>query len=173
MSIDSIIGLFQIHKSPEYIFPICEMGKMGKIIVFSSASFVATLNFMLVACLVGPENSLMLFYLSFSTQDLLVCPFVNTTIQFTHLQHISHTLHPPGTPPATHQFQPCFHQKMVRQSPLLLSTLSHLTVFQAFVLVIIIIIIIIIIYHDFLPTPRRGSHVKSGKTHTQSSRYTP
>ena len=37
----------------------------------------------------------------------------------------------------------------------------------------IIIIIIIIIYHDFLPTPRRGSHVKSGKTHTQSSRYTP
>ena len=34
-------------------------------------------------------------------------------------------------------------------------------------------LIIIIIYHDFLPTPRRGSHVKSGKTHTQSSRYTP
>ena len=33
--------------------------------------------------------------------------------------------------------------------------------------------ILIIIYHDFLPTPRRGSHVKSGKTHTQSSRYTP
>ena len=31
----------------------------------------------------------------------------------------------------------------------------------------------IIIYHDFLPTPRRGSHVKSDKTHTQSSRYTP
>ena len=30
-----------------------------------------------------------------------------------------------------------------------------------------------LIYHDFLPTPRRGSHVKSGKTHTQSSRYTP
>ena len=29
-----------------------------------------------------------------------------------------------------------------------------------------IIIIIIIIYHDFLPTPRRGSHVKSDKTHT-------
>ena len=28
---------------------------------------------------------------------------------------------------------------------------------------------IIIIYHDFLPTPRRGSHVKSDKTHTQSS----
>ena len=27
-------------------------------------------------------------------------------------------------------------------------------------------VIIIIIYHDFLPTPRRGSHVKSGKTHT-------
>ena len=39
--------------------------------------------------------------------------------------------------------------------------------------VIIIIIITIIIYHDFLLTPRRGSHVKSGKTHTQSSRYTP
>ena len=34
-------------------------------------------------------------------------------------------------------------------------------------------IIIIIIYHDFLPTPRKGSHVKSGKTHTQSSKYTP
>ena len=31
----------------------------------------------------------------------------------------------------------------------------------------------IIIYHDFLPTPRRGSHVKSDETHTQSSRYTP
>ena len=27
-------------------------------------------------------------------------------------------------------------------------------------------LIIIIIYHDFLPTPRRGSHVKSDKTHT-------
>ena len=26
--------------------------------------------------------------------------------------------------------------------------------------------IIIIIYHDFLPTPRRGRYVKSGKTHT-------
>ena len=25
-------------------------------------------------------------------------------------------------------------------------------------------LIVIIIYHDFLPTPRRGSHVKSGKT---------
>ena len=34
-----------------------------------------------------------------------------------------------------------------------------------------IIIIIIIIYHDFLPTPWRGGHVKSDKTHTQSSRY--
>ena len=33
--------------------------------------------------------------------------------------------------------------------------------------------LLIIIYHDFLPTPRRGSHVKSGKTDTQSSRYTP
>ena len=32
-------------------------------------------------------------------------------------------------------------------------------------MIIIIIIIIIIIYHDFLPTPRRGSHVKSDKTH--------
>ena len=31
----------------------------------------------------------------------------------------------------------------------------------------------VIIYHNFLPTPRRGSHVKSDKTHTQSSRYTP
>ena len=27
-------------------------------------------------------------------------------------------------------------------------------------------ILVIIIYHDFLPTPRRGSHVKSDKTHT-------
>ena len=36
-----------------------------------------------------------------------------------------------------------------------------------------IIIIIIIIYHDFLPTPRRGSHVKSGKTHTHSHQDTP
>ena len=35
------------------------------------------------------------------------------------------------------------------------------------------LIIIIIIYHDFLPTPRRGSYVKSNKTHTQLSRYTP
>ena len=33
--------------------------------------------------------------------------------------------------------------------------------------------LLIITYHDFLPTPRRGSHVKSGKTHTQSSIYTP
>ena len=31
----------------------------------------------------------------------------------------------------------------------------------------------LIIYHDFLPTPRRGSHVKSDNTNTQSSRYTP
>ena len=31
----------------------------------------------------------------------------------------------------------------------------------------------IIIYHDFLPAPRRASHVKSDKTHTQSLRYTP
>ena len=38
---------------------------------------------------------------------------------------------------------------------------------------IIIITIIKIIYHDFLPTPRRGSHIKSIKTHKQSSRYTP
>ena len=33
--------------------------------------------------------------------------------------------------------------------------------------VLVIIIIIIIIYDDFLRTPRRGSHVKSDKTHTQ------
>ena len=32
---------------------------------------------------------------------------------------------------------------------------------------------VIIIYHDSLPTPMRGSHVKSHKTHTQSSTYTP
>ena len=44
---------------------------------------------------------------------------------------------------------------------------------KAVIIIIIIIMIIIIIYHDFLPTPRRGSHVKSDKTHTQSSRYTP
>ena len=30
----------------------------------------------------------------------------------------------------------------------------------------------VIIYHDFLPTPRMGSHVKSGKTHTQAPRHT-
>ena len=36
-----------------------------------------------------------------------------------------------------------------------------------------IFIWIIIIYHDFLPTPRRGSHVKSDKTDIQTSRYTP
>ena len=35
------------------------------------------------------------------------------------------------------------------------------------------ILIIIIIFHDFLPIPRMGRHVKSGKTHTQTSRYTP
>ena len=35
-----------------------------------------------------------------------------------------------------------------------------------------IFLIIIMIYQDFLPTPRRGGHVKSDKTHTQSSRYT-
>ena len=28
------------------------------------------------------------------------------------------------------------------------------------------LLVVIIIYHDFLPTPRRGSHVKSVKTHT-------
>ena len=33
---------------------------------------------------------------------------------------------------------------------------------------VIFYIIIIIIYHDFLPTPSRGSHVKSGKTHTHT-----
>ena len=31
----------------------------------------------------------------------------------------------------------------------------------------------VIIYHDFLPTPSRGSHVKSDKAHAQSSGYTP
>ena len=36
-----------------------------------------------------------------------------------------------------------------------------------------VFLLLIIIYHDFLPAPRRGSHVKSGKTHTQSSTYTP
>ena len=33
--------------------------------------------------------------------------------------------------------------------------------------------VIIIIYHYFHPTPRRGSHVKSGKTHTHSHQDTP
>ena len=51
------------------------------------------------------------------------------------------------------------------------SSLHFINIWETFI--IIIIIIIIIIYHDFLPTPRRGSHVKSSKTHTQSSRYTP
>ena len=31
---------------------------------------------------------------------------------------------------------------------------------------------IVIIFHAFFDTPRRSSHVKSGKTHTQSSTYT-
>ena len=30
------------------------------------------------------------------------------------------------------------------------------------------ILFVIITYHDFLPTPRRGSHVKSGKTQTHT-----
>ena len=34
------------------------------------------------------------------------------------------------------------------------------------------IIIIIIIYHDFLLTLRRGSHVKSDKTHTHTHTHT-
>ena len=33
-------------------------------------------------------------------------------------------------------------------------------------------IIILIIYHDFLPTPRRGSHVKSDITHTHTHTHT-
>ena len=37
----------------------------------------------------------------------------------------------------------------------------------------IILCYFIIIYHDFLPTKMRGSHVKSDKTHTQTSRYNP
>ena len=45
--------------------------------------------------------------------------------------------------------------------------------FYIAILNVIIITIIIIMYHDFLPPPRRGSHVKSDKTHTESSRYTP
>ena len=39
-------------------------------------------------------------------------------------------------------------------------------------LMAMMMMIIIIIYHDFLPTPRTDNHVKSDKTHTQSSRYT-
>ena len=30
----------------------------------------------------------------------------------------------------------------------------------------------VVIYPDFLPTPRRSSHIKSDNTHAQSSRYT-
>ena len=37
----------------------------------------------------------------------------------------------------------------------------------------IIIIIIILIYHDFLTSPRRGSQVKSDKTHKQSPNMHP
>ena len=33
--------------------------------------------------------------------------------------------------------------------------------------------VIIIIYHDFLPPPRRGGHVKSANTHTHNHQYTP
>ena len=99
-------------------------------------------------------------------QALRVCPFFHTIIQFTHLQHPSHTRHPSGTPsihqPISAGFPPKNGQTFFH---LLLSTLSHLTVFQAFVL------LIIILYHDFLPTPRRGSDVKSDKTHTPSSRF--
>ena len=39
--------------------------------------------------------------------------------------------------------------------------------------IIVIFVINYIIFHDFLPTPRRGSHVKSGKTHTHSHQDTP
>ena len=42
-----------------------------------------------------------------------------------------------------------------------LNTLKYLE----YEFIIIIIIIIIITYHDFLPPPRRGSHVKSDCTH--------
>ena len=38
---------------------------------------------------------------------------------------------------------------------------------------IISIVNLVIIYHDFLHTPRRGSHVKSDKTHTHSHQDTP
>ena len=61
-----------------------------------------------------------------------------------------------------------------RNSPLnRLSIVHGGKILTIIIMIIIIIIIIIIIYHDILPTPRRGSHVKSDKTHTQSSRYTP
>ena len=59
------------------------------------------------------------------------------------------------------------------QLPVLLFFIYTFLLNIYYIFLIIIIIIIIIIYHDLLPTPRRGSHVKSGKTHTQSSRYTP
>ena len=42
----------------------------------------------------------------------------------------------------------------------------HNNAFIIIIIIIIIVIIIIITYHDFLPPPRRGSHVKSGNTHT-------
>ena len=52
---------------------------------------------------------------------------------------------------------------------------SERTCVRKWVILIIFIIILfrLIIYHDFLPTPRRGSHVKSDKTHTYSHQDTP
>ena len=47
------------------------------------------------------------------------------------------------------------------------------SVLYNYILLVLVKTFVMIIYHDFLPTPRRGSHVKSDKTHTQSSRYTP
>ena len=52
---------------------------------------------------------------------------------------------------------------------------SVLTLSQPFtadsISIITIVIIIIIIYHDFLPQPRRSSHIKSDNTHNH--RHTP
>ena len=53
-----------------------------------------------------------------------------------------------------------------QQSMLLSCPIVHVSVVAGREQKLYEIIIIIIIYHDFLPTPKRGTHVKSDKTHT-------
>ena len=71
----------------------------------------------------------------FFMQDLIVCCFFYPIIQFTHLQLISRTLHPPVTPPSTRQLAELPPKNGQTFLHLLVFTLSHLAVFQAFVLV--------------------------------------